>query len=107
MICAGIFPNGHLLLNNGYNLNYAVERVSDSAYLGDYGYSGRNGLSSGLSYTKAERSRLLETSLGLVQSLYKDDISKVTIDSNGFYTQDLELSQSAGRLYLSTEFVGS
>lgn len=99
--------NGHLLLNNGYNLNYAVERVSDSAYLGDYGYSGRNGLSSGLSYTKAERSRLLETSLGLVQSLYKDDISKVTIDSNAFYTQDLELSQRAGSLYLSTEFVGS
>ena len=99
--------NGDLLLNNGYNLNYAVERVSDSAYLGDYGYSGRNGLSSGLSYSKTERNRLFETSLGLVQSLYKDDISKVTIDANSFYTEKIKLERTSGRLHLSTEFVGS
>jgi len=99
--------NGDLLLNNGYNLNYAVERVSDSAYLGDYGYTGRNGLSSGLSYSKTERTGFFETSLGLVQSLYKDDISKVTIDANGFYTEKIKLDKTSGRLHLSTEFVGS
>ncbi len=99
--------NGDLLLNNGYSLNYAIERVSDSAYLGDYGYTGRNGLSSGLSYSKTEHTRLFETSLGLVQSLYKDDISKITIDANGFYEEEIKLENISGRLHLSTEFVGS
>lgn len=99
--------NGDLLLNNGYKLNYAIERVSDNAYLGDYGYSGRNGLSSGLNYSKTERSRLFETSLGLVQSLYKDDISKITIDASSFYAQEIALNRATGKLLLSTEFVGS
>ena len=99
--------NGDLLLNNGYKLNYAIERVSDNAYLGDYGYSGRNGLSSGLSYSKTERNRLFETSLGLVQSLYKDDISKITVDASSFYAHEIALNQAAGKLLLSTEFVGS
>ncbi len=99
--------NGDLSLDNGYKLDYAIERVSDSAYLGDYGYSGRNGLSSGLSYYKTQSDRFFETSLGLVQSLYKDDISKIIIDTSSYYERAVGSNKFPGRIYLSSEIVGS
>jgi len=99
--------NGDLRLDNGYKLDYAIERVSDSAYLGDYGYSGRNGLSSGLSYYKTQDDRFFETSIGLVQSLYKDDISKITIDTSSYYERKIVPKIFSGRIHLSSEIVGS
>ena len=99
--------NGDISLDNGYKLDYAIERVSDSAYLGDYGYSGRNGLSSGLSYYKTQSDRFFETSIGLVQSLYKDDISKITIDTSSYYERLIIPKKIVGRVYLSSEIVGS
>jgi LPS-assembly protein len=99
--------NGYISLDNGYKLDYSLERVSDNAYLGDYGYSGRNGLTSGLSYYKTQYDRFFETSIGLVQSLYKDDISKITIDTSSYYERVLVPKKIAGRIYLSTEIVGS
>ena len=99
--------NGNISLDNGYNLDYAIERVSDSAYLGDYGYYGRNGLSSGLSYYKTQSDRFFETSIGLVQSLYKDDISKITIDTNSYYERVIDPRKIAGRIYVTSEIVGS
>ena len=99
--------NGYISLDNGYKLDYSLERVSDSAYLGDYGYSGRNGLASGLSYYKTQSDRFFETSIGLVQSLYKDDISKITIDTSSYYERVLVPKKIAGRVYLSSEIVGS
>ena len=81
--------NGYISLDNGYKLDYSLERVSDNAYLGDYGYSGRNGLTSGLSYYKTQSDRFFDTSIGLVQSLYKDDISKITIDTSSSYERVL------------------
>ena len=98
---------GNLNLENDYKLNYAIERVSDSAYLGDYGYSGRNGLSSGLSYSKTQSDRFFETSIRLVQSLYKDDISKIIIDTNSYYERVIEPTAIAGSVYFSGEVVGS
>ena len=99
--------NGDVSLDDGYKLDYAIERVSDSAYLGDYGYSGRNGLSSGLSYYKTQSDRFFETSIGLVQSLYKDDISKIIIDTSSYYERALRSNKIPGRIYLSSEIVGS
>ena len=99
--------NGSLNLEDGYQLSYSVERVSDSAYLGDYGYSGRNGLSSGLSYSKTQADNFFETSIGLVQSLYKDDISKITVDTNSYYNKIIDLKKIPGHLHISSEVVGS
>ena len=99
--------NGSLNLEDGYKLNYSIERVSDNAYLGDYGYSGRNGLSSGLSYSKTQADSFFETSIGLVQSLYEDDISKITIDTNSYYDRVIDLKTIPGRLYINSEVIGS
>ena len=99
--------NGNLNLEDGYKLDYSLERVSDSAYLGDYGYSGRNGLSSGLSYSKTQSDSFFETSIGLVQSLYKDDISKITIDTNSYYDKVIDPKIIPGRLHISSEVIGS
>ena len=99
--------NGQLNLNSGYILNYTVERVSDSAYLGDYGYSARNELSSGLNYSKVLRDRIFETSLGVNQSLYREDRDNLTLTTNNYYDRILDQNIIPGSLGFKSELVGS
>jgi len=99
--------NGEFDLENGYNLNYEIERVSDSAYLGDYGYSARNELSSGLNYSKVKSDRLFETSLGVIQSLYKEDKDNLTLTTNNYYDRIIDQNIIPGSVSFNSELVGS
>ena len=98
---------GELDLEGGYILNYAIERVSDSAYLGDYGYSARNELSSGLNYSKVQNDRFFETSLEVNQSLYREDRDNLTLTTYNYYDQILNQSVIPGSLTFKSELVGS
>jgi LPS-assembly protein len=99
--------DGEFNLENGYILNYAVERVSDSAYLGDYGYSARNELSSGLNYSKVKQDRFFETSLGVIQSLYTEDKDNLTLTTNYYYDRTFGQIIIPGSLSFTSELLGS
>ena len=99
--------NGEFYLENGYILNYEIERVSDSAYLGDYGYSARNELISGLNYSKVKSDRLFETSLGVNQSLYKEDKDNLTLTTNNYYDRVIDQNIIPGSVSFNSELVGS
>ena len=99
--------NGDFNLDNGYILNYTVERVSDSAYLGDYGYTAQNELSSGLNYSKVRSDRFLETSLGVIQSLYKEDKDNLTLTTNNYYDRAIDQNIVPGSLSFNSELVAS
>ena len=99
--------DGEFNLENGYFLNYTVERVSDSAYLGDYGYSARNELSSGLTYSKVKQDRFFETSLGVIQSLYAEDKDNLTLTTNYYYDRTFGQIIIPGSLSFKSELVGS
>ncbi len=99
--------NGDFNLDNGYILNYTVERVSDSAYLGDYGYTAQNELSSGLNYSKVRSDRFLETSLGVIQSLYKEDKDNLTLTTNNYYDLIIDQNIVPGSLSFNSELVAS
>jgi LPS-assembly protein len=99
--------DGEFNLENGYILNYTVERVSDSAYLGDYGYSARNELSSGLTYSKVQQNRFFETSLGVIQSLYAEDKDNLTLTTNYYYDRTFGQITIPGSLSFNSELVGS
>ena len=98
---------GELDLESGYILNYAIERVSDSAYLGDYGYSARNELSSGLNYSKVQNDRFFETSLGVNQSLYREDRDNLTLTTNNYYDRVIDQNIIPGSVSFNSELVGS
>ena len=99
--------DGDFNFESGYILNYTVERVSDSAYLGDYGYSARNELSSGLNYSKVKQDRFFETSLGVIQSLYIEDRDNLTLTTNYYYDQTFGQTIIPGSLSFNSELVGS
>ena len=88
-------------------MNYTVERVSDSAYLGDYGYTAQNELSSGLNYSKVRSDRFLETSLGVIQSLYKEDKDNLTLTTNNYYDRTIDQNIVPGSLSFNSELVAS
>ena len=88
-------------------MNYTVERVSDSAYLGDYGYTAQNELSSGLNYSKVRSDRFLETSLGVIQSLYKEDKDNLTLTTNNYYDRTIDQNIVPGSLGFNSELVAS
>jgi len=99
--------NGDFNFENGYILNYTVERVSDSAYLGDYGYTARNELSSGLNYSKVQNDRFFEASLGVNQSLYRADRDNLTLTTNNYYDRIFNQAFIPGSLRFKSELVGS
>ncbi len=99
--------NGDFNLDNGYILNYTVERVSDSAYLGDYGYTAQNELSSGLNYSQVRSDRFFETSLGVIQSLYKEDKDNLTLTTNNYYDRIIDQNIIPGSLSFNSELVAS
>lgn len=55
-----VFAKGSTSLPLGYRLSYDIEATSDTSYLLDYGYSGKDRLDSALSSTRVERNLAIQ-----------------------------------------------
>lgn len=55
-----VFANGNTSLPLGYRLSYDIEATSDTSYLLDYGYSGKDRLDSAISATRVERNLAIQ-----------------------------------------------
>ncbi|MGH1451649.1 MAG: LPS-assembly protein LptD [Paracoccaceae bacterium] len=64
-----LFGEGRFDLRNDYKLSFALQAVSDKAYLTEYGYSDADRLKSELALTRARRDEFTRASLVTFQSL--------------------------------------
>ena len=66
---AYLFGFGHFDLARDYKLNFAIETTGDRAYLTEYGYSGKDRLTSELTVSRARRDQYVRASLFNFESL--------------------------------------
>ncbi|MGJ5620660.1 LPS-assembly protein LptD [Sulfitobacter sp. MF3-043] len=66
---AYLFGSGHFDLARDYKLDFAIETTSDRAYLTEYGYSGKDRLTSELTVSRARRDQYVRASLFNFESL--------------------------------------
>ncbi|SFR40877.1 LPS-assembly protein [Yoonia tamlensis] len=73
-----VFAQGAFELSGGYQLDFDIEAVSDTAYLQDYGYSSKDRLDSAISVTRATPDSLQQVHLTYYQTL-RDDESNASL----------------------------
>lgn len=71
---AYLFGNGGFNLPLGYRLNFDIELVSDTSYLSDYNYSGKDRLDSAISIRRTRDDEQVSASFTVFRTLREDEL---------------------------------
>jgi len=100
-----VFANGSTSLPLGYRLSYDVEATSDTSYLLDYGYSGKDRLDSAISAARVERNLMIHGDFIHFQTLRETEknATQPTVLLETTYQKRLPNAFWGGELRLNAE----